>query len=540
MNNELWSFFPPAVLQHILPNFNSGGANILDGAPVVVDVPGTAVATGAPPLFERTPTTTVQWHRVLVAGGGAAGGFYYALDVTDPTVAPQFLWQISTDGYGHPMFGAITPTPAIAIVALLENGVRTQVPVAILPGGAGVLSSTCTNPPPFPPRGLITLNDPNNPSNPAGSPFNVASFNGPPLRCWNGGGDDTWSWTNNNAIAHFGNGTAATGNSLTIVRVDTGKVLAHFTGANYFGAVGGGLQPDPGSASTNGGSNGNLFSDQPFSAPMTGIPVVYPADVGAVADRAYVGDADGQLWRIDLSSMNTNQWTVSLAWDAYIDSNVSVRDSIELAPVLARDPIGNMNIMIATGDQNVLTAQSSNERVWSLTETPLNHSVSQNWVVKFAPSQGHVTGPMEVFNQVLYFSTYQPLVTTVCANGVANVWGVDSRRPNDATGSPRPMFGTPPTLFGPGTTDGSVIMGVSVAETPSCSTAQTTQDPYFGSHTQVSNVGQSSYHVMWQTGAGSGLTPNASVTNEMTGTQSMALPPPGQSTRVDSWAAIVE
>jgi len=539
VNNELWSFFPPAVLQHILPNFNSGGANILDGAPVVVDVPATVVPTGAAPLFERTPTSNVGWRRVLIAGGGQAGGFYYALDVTDPTVAPQFLWQISTDGLGHPMFGAITPTPAVAIVPIMEGGVRTQVAVAILPGGAGILSNTCTNPPPFPPHLAITPNDPNNPSNPGGSPFNLSSFNAPRLRCWNGGGDDTWSWTNNNPAGHFGSGGAATGNSITVVRLDNGKVLAHFTGANYYGAVGGGLQPDPGT-STTGGNYGNLFSTQPFYAPMTGIPTVYPADVGAVADRAYIGDADGELWRIDFSYPNPNQWTVSLAWDAYLDASTSVRDGIQLAPVLSRDPIGNLNIMIATGDQNLLTAQSSNERVWSLTETPLNHATSQNWVVKFAPSQGHVTGPMEVFNNVLYFSTYQPLVTTVCSNGVANVWGVDSRRPSGATGSPLPMFGTPPALFGPGTTDGSVIMGVSVAETPSCSSSQTTQDPYFGGHTQVSGVGQSQYHVMWQTGAGSGITPNATVANEMTGTQSMALPPPGQSTRIDSWAAIVE
>ncbi len=316
-NNELWSFFPPAVLSHLLPNYNSGGANLLDGAPVIADVPA---VTATPPLFERAPGNAPIWRRVLVAGGGQAGGFYYALDITDP-LHPSFLWQLATDGIGQPMFGATTPTPAITIVTLDASYVgtshtymaRTQVPVAILPGGTGTQAIPCgimgnTGP------GLYMSNaDQFNPSNPNGTLFPLATFTGPPLRCWGATMDNSQG---GHGQGNFNNGTSATGNSITIVRLDTGEVLAHFTGAGYYGAVGNGFQND-------GGGMGTDFPATPsLPAPITGIPAVYPPDTGQTAQRVYVGDADGTLWRIDLSKPDPQNWAAGMAraWDGYIGS----------------------------------------------------------------------------------------------------------------------------------------------------------------------------------------------------------------------------
>ena len=231
---------------------------------------------------------------------------------------------------------------------------------------------------------------------------------------------------------------------------------------------------------------------------------------------------------------------MTLAWDAYFDSsNTTVRDQAQLAPVISTDPVGNLVINYATGDQNLLTSQSSSNRLWSLTETPIAHTISQNWVAKFTPSQGHVTGPMALFNNVLYFSTFQPLATAACTPGLANVFGVDYRRPQNPPGA---TLGVPFNRFtGPGANDGSVIMGVSATELPSCGGSQTTADPYFGSHTQVTGANQSEYRILWQTGAGSGLSGGGVRTESgVQGMQNMTVPPPGQSTRIDSWAAIIE
>jgi type IV pilus assembly protein PilY1 len=535
-NNELWSFFPPAVLQHILPNYNSAASNLLDGAPVIADVPAISAVGTLPPKFERTAAVGPLWHRVLVAGGGPAGGFYYALDITDPT-HPTFLWQISTDAQGHPLFGAQTPTPAITIVAIDQGSGRTQVPVAILPGGTGTLASDCDNPPTQASASHIKLNDPLglNPSNKNGSVWNITGgYNPPNLRCWSNQQNNQ----GNQGQGNFNNGTSATGNSLTVVRLDTGSVLAHFTGAGYFGGIGNGQQADPGDHS----HTTNVFTTQPFTAPLTGVPVAYPSQTGQVADRVYIGDADGQLWRLDVSNPDLTQWSVSLAWDAYLDANNSQRDGLNLPPVVSTDPVGNVVILIATGDQNMLTATSSHQRVWSITETPLDHNTSQNWMKAWSPGLGHVTGPMAVFNSILYFATYTPQPSNVCSPGVADLWGVDYRRPNpNGTGVPLPGLTNPVGSYTHAALDGSIIFGVSTTELPSCGSPQTTTDPYFGSHSTVTGVAQSEYRIMWQTGAGNGVSGNGvRAEGTVQSMQNMTVPSPGQSTRIDAWTAIIE
>ena len=558
-NNEIWSFFPPAVLQHLLPNYNSGAANLLDGAPVIADVPGRAVSAPNPPAFERTTGSTVQWHRVLVAGGGQAGGFYYALDITNisdtpPVSPPQFLWQLSTDGAGNPIFGKTVPTPAITTVPIVQAGTRTQVAVAILPGGSGTLAPTCPTPPSASPTSGITIPSTANPNNPqaSGSYFSVPN-NPPKLRCW------ATTFVPGNATTssnQLGNGMASTGNSITIVRLDTGQVLAHFTGTGYSGAAGNGSTYDNGSKA-NGPNSG-----QAFTAPMTGIPVAYPAGTGQIADRVYVGDADGQLWRIDFSSGNPATWRVDLAWDAYLDSSSAKREAIQTAPVLSPDPIGNVVIMFSTGEQNTFTTTATDNRVWSITETPvlgdLSHSptrftTNQNWMIPMVAGAEHILGPMEIFNSVLYFSTYAPPANTgVCAPNTANVWGVDYLQ-HDTHGSPMGRLATPSVACPPppstpmppscvfSSAPNPVIYGVAVAETPSCDTAAASTDPYFGTNTAATGASQSQFRIMWQTGAGNGIA-NAKVQNEVgiPHMQYYTPPPPGQGARVDSWAAIVE
>jgi type IV pilus assembly protein PilY1 len=319
------------------------------------------------------------------------------------------------------------------------------------------------------------------------------------------------------------------------VRLDTGEVLAQFTGTGYFGSTGNGNQNDQGN-----GNNGRHHGQQAFSAPISGVPVPYPSQTGQVADRVYIGDADGQLWRIDLSNTDPTQWTLNLAWDAYLDTNTTTRDGLNLPPVVSTDPVGNLVILMATGDQNLLTATTSDQRVWSITESPYTHFTSQNWLIPRTGSQGHVAGPMAVFNDILYFATYTPQSGNACSPGTADLWGVDFRRPK-STGWPLDGLTNPAASYTHGATDGSIIFGVSTTQLPSCNNTGTTNDPYFGSHSQVTNVGQSEYRLMWQTGAGSGVTGNGvRAEGTVSAMQNMTLPSPGQSTKIDAWAAIVE
>src|SRR5581483_9496536 len=81
------------------------------------------------------------------------------------------------------------------------------------------------------------------------------------------------------------------GRSVTIVRLDTGEVLATFMRK----------------VDTTNYPNDTLLKagriiDTPLDSPMTGTPSVYPSIVGTDALRFYIGDVDGTVWRFDISN----------------------------------------------------------------------------------------------------------------------------------------------------------------------------------------------------------------------------------------------
>ena len=499
-NNELWSFFPPTVLPNLLGSYDRQ-ALLLDGAPVIVDVAGQALANTLPPVYERRRGAAVQWSSVLVAGGGAAGGFYYALDITDPK-APRFLWQLSKDAAGNPLFGDTTSTPTIATVTLPDSGTDVkEVAVAILPGGTeGAL------PPPCATTGYQTGTNPN-----TGNPMSLMKDPGyqerAQVRCWKSGA----------------------GRSLTIVRLDSGEVLMNFRGTLSSGPPG-------------------LLAQSPkraqfvrMASPITGVPVAYPGQTGQVASRIYVGDADGVLWRIDVSGTDTTKWSMSIAWDAYsLSSDTLIHGEVtQTPPVISTNALGDTVILFSTGDQEQLTASTMNTRVWSIQEkrdAPSNSFQTKgNWHFDFTGGE-RVTGPMGIFDSVAYFSTFAPNLpgAPVCSFGVSKIWALDYQ-----TAAARFPDGAGTKQYE--TADNTIIAGVAITKTPSCETIATTTDPYLGVHSYVSSANAGVYQLVWQKGPGAGITTNNAVkTDTFTGIQSMNLQAPRQSTRIDSWATIIE
>lgn len=89
--DEHWAFIPTSVLPQLWrsadPAFGTGFRYLLDGTPVVGDI--------CPHAPARTCTAS-EWRTVLVAGVGAGGREYYALDITQPG-QPAFLWRFSVD-----------------------------------------------------------------------------------------------------------------------------------------------------------------------------------------------------------------------------------------------------------------------------------------------------------------------------------------------------------------------------------------------------------------------------------------------------------
>jgi len=503
-NNELWSFIPPYVLPGILPTYGRQ-ALLLDGSLVTKDV-----------ILERTRVQAeggalgVNWRSIVVGSGGGGGGYYFALDVTNPS-SPQFLWQISTNTAGDPLFAGKTVKPAITTVAIDDgNQDVREVAVAILPGGATTLASgTCSR---------ITTSS---------TVWSLDKFQ-PKL--------------GNNSVRCWQDGTGKVGpaRSLTIVRLDNGQVVMNFRGAANDGPT----------------LPVNKFKSGVFDSPVTGVPVPYPSQTGQVSDRIYIGDADGSVYRIDMRDPKPANWTVDLIWDAYSMSGdtVAVRQPIETPIIPTVDAIGNPVVLFSTGDQETFTKSTNvRTRVWSINETRSNGTLvtKSNWVIPLENGV-RVTGPISLFNGAAYFATFTPTGTQLnsCADGYGSIWGVDYlKKTTCGNGAPTPPTDWPCARYvqdpinNPGVLSffedqapGAAVFGVSVAQTPNCYEEVTYPDPYLGSVTSVGNSTAGEFQLFYQTGKPSGSSNDGSATTSY----SKPLPPPRTSVRVDSWGLVLE
>ncbi len=509
-NNELWAFIPPAVLPGLPSQYPGTHQVLLDGVPVVKDV----VALNGPLglRFERSPGQASsgqgQWRTVLIQGFGGSRGGYFALDVTDPVAGPEFLWQLTEDETGAPIFGNNSATPLITTLFFESGGNVKEVAVAVLPGGDAV---------------------------PTGGP--CARRNVTPT-----GVDPRFSPRGD--VPCYG--AAVPARSLTIVRLDTGEIIRSFRGEL--------ADAPPGLNATSRVIHASIDS------PITGTPVPFPGTTGAIADRIFVGDRDGTMWRVDVSATNPSNWTMKLFFDAYSSSlghDWRHGQAIETPPILSVDETGNVTIAFSTGDQDVLTAPVGMATyAVSLTEKvdPIGPTFTSNanWYTKLDDGE-RVAGPMSLFNGALFFSTFKPESpnsTQVCKAGSSRVWGVDYIKPKQTGttladlangGLERLPDGGSVVQFIDNTNailqDGSVIFGVGVTQLPSCIEESSGIDPYFGSgtHTSISNIAPGKFQLVMHTGnTGTPVTGGRSRRLEIN------LPTPPSTTNIDSWAAIIE
>lgn len=502
---ELWAFAPPIVLPHFVSSFASN-AVLLDGQPVVRDVVferdfdaardaslGVSYATGV--------NYDGEYRRVLVAGGGqsTAGGFYYALDITN-LEEPEFLWQLSSTTADEPLFGDRVPTPAVTTVAVGIGAARTEIAVAVLPGGSG--------------DPLPGVEDRQGAPGP-GIPYTPRAK----VRAWN------------DAITN-------SGRTLTIVRVDNGEVLMHFR------------------ASTSEGvdlSATNRSKEVLFDSPLTGTPVPFPGRTGEVASRIYIGDEDGTLWRINVADPDPANWDVEIAFDSFYDVQagppgyISTVDEagaagqpIQTPPVISVDDLGDPVILWSTGDQEQATyTQNMVNRAFSITDRPDGsggYTVIPNWGVLF--EHGHrVVGPLAVFDRTVYFSAFRPNRAS-CIIGNAEIWGLDFIQNEGDIDDPTPRFDDGGTIVDKIDLDpGTIVYGLGVTQVPSCSTSTDISDPYLAQQYQsLSDVNVGEFQLVFHTGKGG----TADTENAAINTQTLSLPPPRSNSRVTSWASIVE
>jgi type IV pilus assembly protein PilY1 len=564
-HHELWSFIPPAVLPRLASNYPAGNQILLDGTPVVKDTVWDRATTE--PNFD----SGTKWHTTLVAGLGEGGG-YYALNVTDsdcgqrdsnvhagecanqtgstgydkpangnldqagraqnPKRGPHFLWQLTDvpqsanlanetakvtrrgrDGKNYvALFGRRTGTPAITTLQLKIDGVDHQVGVAILPGG---IDGPPIKGPPCP-RILSSTEDA---TDPAFGPRNE-------VRRWAPGTDPNCS-------------EAVPGRSVTIVRLDTGQIIRHF-----------GRSQDVPEAIRNAPG---VFQSAPFMSPMTGTPVVYPQTTGAVGQKIFIGDADGNLWRIDVSSTDPAQWKVQLFADLLSRYSAQESQPIQVTPVISLDPSGNLIVNAATGDQDSIVYKPGEKNfIWSIQETRPTGTADPprakvKWVEELNDGE-RVTGPMTVFDRTLYFATFSPKVPAAgqCDDGgTGKVWGLHYYEPDPTNGGGKPMWCanvdassgaclSASLVKNENITSGHIISGVTLRANQAC--ADITQNTDEWNSTAFSAFTPSQFYLSFGVGQATGnvnAPPSATL-------QRRQRPLPRMSTRIDAWALVID
>ncbi len=525
-SNELWAFVPPSVLPALVGSYPGTHQLLLDGSPAIKDVVATAqsVATGYQFKLNRSKSDAEAgqgtWRTILVQSYGSARRGYFAIDITDPIPGtnrgPQFLWQLVNDEAGNPLFGTGGGTPLITTVFLANEG---EVAVAVLPGGTGeeATAGTCT-------RGT-----------------DVTGY--------------ATGYKPRQNVPCYTLQSSVLARSLTIVRLDNGKVLRTF-------------RRDPNEVPKL--RDNFVVTTTPLDSPLTGQPVAFPSEVGAVADRIFIGDKDGALWRVNLAGAPSD-WKMDLFFDTFPGDGTfthtkSDGQPIVTPPIISVDDLGNLTVAVSTGDQEALASSpATSNYVWSLTETPNSARTAfnavPNWHLDFKGTDAgfRVIGTMALFARKLYFAAMnRPDDGTngVCSQGVGRVYAMDYIKPEQSKTAGKggvidrqfaaPSYDYLPAAVITGGSGQAFLSGVSIGQEPTCENAGSAgDDEYFkyGAHYALGSPRGGAFKLFISTGS-TKATPTRSdikaVDNGGSFGASVDLASPAVTTRVDSWAAIVE
>ena len=77
-----------------------------------------------------------------------------------------------------------------------------------------------------------------------------------------------------------------------------------------------------------------------------------PGKSGEFRAGAFVGDRDGRLWRVDVSSQDPEDWEMKIFYDAFEDeTDVEKGQPVFLPPVISVDDVGDVTVAFATGNR---------------------------------------------------------------------------------------------------------------------------------------------------------------------------------------------
>ncbi|MGE5849675.1 MAG: pilus assembly protein, partial [Candidatus Methylomirabilota bacterium] len=180
-------------------------------------------------------------------------------------------------------------------------------------------------------------------------------------------------------------------------------------------------------------------------------PTITDLDLDSNIDRLYIGDLGGQLWKFGeaddaakTGKTGLENWVGKRIFDAPPSSPPAgtspsageffPEQAIYGAPVPAYDDQRNLWVYFGTGDRNHPNNTTAPNRFYGikdnvgmangsvLTESNLvdvtsnNVSATQGWYFKLGDTE-KVLASADVFNKVVFFSTFIPTGTTTCTSG---------------------------------------------------------------------------------------------------------------------------
>jgi type IV pilus assembly protein PilY1 len=451
---ELWGFIPPMFLDD-LDDLLSGGSKqwFADGSIQVrdlYDVRAFAEDDGSGGTTDSPAGQTNVWRTVLFLSFRNGGNGVVALDVTNPC-KPEFLWQFTDsnlgDTYGQPTAAQIfledsDPTPRGNSGGPSTFKPRQSHGVIIVPGGQGVEgASPCTvSAGPALPEGMKTAT-------------NTTITPRPDRRCWRG------TLSVPPATQH--------GRVLYFIDLMTGSVI-------------------------------HELGEDTFPAPLNGAVSVFRGDTATVGSVAYTVDADGVLWRVDMSSTDPEDWEAEALHDLYYGKAADAAEPTYYPPALTINEAGEVVILVGTGNIDVLDDASAVNRVVSITEKltfDANGFVDTvegrlNWEIELDPGE-QMTGPLELFGGQVFFGSFKAgggTAIDACPFGGSRIFGLEYLDDPLNPGDPLPLLedasGATHVLDSstiPGL-ENALLVGLQVAQVLVCTTTQDVDvtDPFDG------------------------------------------------------------
>jgi type IV pilus assembly protein PilY1 len=241
------------------------------------------------------------------------------------------------------------------------------------------------------------------------------------------------------------------------------------------------------------------LGEDTFPAPLNGAVSVFRGDTGTVGSVAYTVDADGVLWRIDMSSPDPDDWGAEALHDLYYAEAFDAAEPTYYPPALTINPAGEVVILVGTGNIDVLDDATAVNRVVSITEkltfdsdgfiTDLDGRL--NWEVELDPGE-QVTGPVELFDGQVFWGTFKAgggTAIDACPFGGSRIFGVHYLDDPTSEGDLVPLL---EDILGNATTvldstdlpelENALLVGLQVVQLPVCTTTQSVDvtDPFTG------------------------------------------------------------